>query len=97
MPESHLNLYVHYVKHVQQGRQAKVAGSAHGCLLLMQLVMSLQRLMCCVPQEVGNHPFWQTRLPALDIPPEPALEEFIRKYRLAVDTRDTVSNKVGQN
>ncbi len=34
-------------------------------------------------QELCAHPFWQVRLPTLDLPPEPALEAFIARYNLA--------------
>jgi serine/threonine-protein kinase ULK4 len=29
------------------------------------------------------HPFWQAAIPSLALPPEPALDEFIRRYNLA--------------
>uniref|UniRef100_A0A7S0S6G9 Protein kinase domain-containing protein n=1 Tax=Chlamydomonas leiostraca TaxID=1034604 RepID=A0A7S0S6G9_9CHLO len=34
-------------------------------------------------RELVNHPFWQAKLQWLEIPPEPALEAFIRQYNLA--------------
>ena len=34
-------------------------------------------------RELVDHPFWQVRLPVVPMPPEPALEAFIVKYRLA--------------
>eukprot|EP00198_Chlamydomonas_reinhardtii_P009635 XP_001698972.1 predicted protein [Chlamydomonas reinhardtii] len=34
-------------------------------------------------RELCAHPFWQVRLPTLDLPPEPALEAFIARYNLA--------------
>ena len=42
-------------------------------------------LWCLVsyPQELVEHKFWQTKLPLLELPPEPALEEFIRLHKLA--------------
>ncbi|KAG2493011.1 hypothetical protein HYH03_008674 [Edaphochlamys debaryana] len=33
-------------------------------------------------KELCEHPFWQVRLPVLDLPPEPALEAFIQRYGL---------------
>lgn len=36
-----------------------------------------------LPQELVSHPFWQAPLTPLPLPPEPALEEFIRRYGLA--------------
>ncbi len=37
----------------------------------------------CVPQDLCQHPFWQVRLPLLELPPEPALEAFIARFNLA--------------
>ncbi|KXZ51880.1 hypothetical protein GPECTOR_11g315 [Gonium pectorale] len=34
-------------------------------------------------KELCAHPFWQVRLPTLELPPEPALEAFIARYGLA--------------
>lgn len=35
------------------------------------------------PQELVQHAFWQAPLAPLELPAEPALEEFIRRYGLA--------------
>jgi hypothetical protein len=35
-----------------------------------------------------QHGFWQTRLPLLDLPPEPALEAFIQLHGLAPSRED---------
>ncbi len=34
-------------------------------------------------QELCAHPFWQVRLPTLELPPEPALDAFIARFGLA--------------
>lgn len=36
-----------------------------------------------VSQDLCQHPFWQVRLPLLELPPEPALEAFIARFNLA--------------
>jgi hypothetical protein len=42
-----------------------------------------QLICCCFMQELVAHPFWKTRLPLMELPSEPALEEFIRRHNLA--------------
>lgn len=37
----------------------------------------------CLAQELIVHPFWQTCMTALSMPPEPALESFVKAYKLA--------------
>jgi hypothetical protein len=43
------------------------------------------------------HPFWQARLPWLDMPAEPALEAFIQKYALAPATSDVRASMASQS
>eukprot|EP00878_Enallax_costatus_P024327 GHUV01025960.1.p1 GENE.GHUV01025960.1~~GHUV01025960.1.p1 ORF type:complete len:809 (+),score=245.85 GHUV01025960.1:581-3007(+) len=44
--------------------------------------------------ELVEHKFWQTKLPLLDLPPEPALEEFIRLHKLAPSSAVPASQAV---
>ena len=54
-------------------------------------------LIACLPpachlQELIVHPFWQVSMTALSMPPEPALEAFVKAYKLApADTNPRAS------
>ncbi len=75
-------LHVRYRMKLAHVREVKAE------LLSVTLVMRMQ--------ELAQHPFWQTELQSLEMPPEPALQEFVRRYNLApADNGTSTSSKVG--
>lgn len=47
-------------------------------------------------QGLVQHPFWQLQIPALEMPPEPALEAFIRQYNLAPTHEEAASTRASK-
>eukprot|EP00879_Flechtneria_rotunda_P020298 GHRR01021346.1.p1 GENE.GHRR01021346.1~~GHRR01021346.1.p1 ORF type:complete len:660 (+),score=250.95 GHRR01021346.1:421-2400(+) len=72
---------------------APISGASTEFSLLLSRLLDKNPATRIKWEELVQHKFWQTPLPLLKLPPEPALEAFIRLHRLAPTREDMAASQ----